>query len=263
MTTRIVLFLALVLTLVRVPRADAIMVAGDQPPASLVAPVLPWTGDWHGFVGTPVGPTQFLTAAHVGGGIGDVFELGGLQFRATAVAVKSDLALWTVDTAFATWAPLDLELRGGFFDVLMVGRGTLRGPEVVGSDGSLLGYVWGGPAPGLSWGLNRGIISFRSIQTEFNAGFDFEGQATGGDSGGQTWTLTPDGPRLSGIISAASRTIVDGRTASLFGGSTISESLAHHSDWLKANLVPIPEPHPTVLLLAGLVLLHGILFLRR
>lgn len=241
--------------------AKAIIISGNETaPAALVAPVLQWTGQWQGLTGTPVGPRQFLTAGHVGGSIGDTFTVGGLSYTATALVSRGDLALWTVDGTFATWAPLDLERALAPFPVLMVGRGTQRGAEVFAANGTSLGYKWGGRDGSLSWGINEAASSPNYLRTIFDRDQPFEGQASSGDSGGSIWSHLADGPRLAGIIVGVSAGAAGNDPAALFGGLTYAINLSGNAAWLTDEIISVPEPSAPLLLMAGLVVLHAAFF---
>src|SRR5580765_463989 len=40
-------------------------------------------GDWLGFLGTPVASNYFITAAHLGGSVGDIFTFDGVPYTTT------------------------------------------------------------------------------------------------------------------------------------------------------------------------------------
>jgi hypothetical protein len=89
--------------------AQAVITAGEE--GRLIAPPVgtykssgvQFTGQWGKFVGTAIGPRHFLTAAHVGGGIGDEFTLGDDKYVAEGVTIVegTDLAVWRVKGTFA------------------------------------------------------------------------------------------------------------------------------------------------------------------
>ncbi|MGA1238438.1 MAG: hypothetical protein ACO34E_16430, partial [Limisphaerales bacterium] len=98
------------------PRAGAILLYGTGDPArNTTAPSgelegsgWQWQGRWGGFLGTPIHPKFFLTAAHVGGVVGQALELDGASYVTTfATNVPgSDLRLWRICGSFPDYARL-------------------------------------------------------------------------------------------------------------------------------------------------------------
>lgn len=110
-----------------------------------------------GFLGTPIGPRHFLTAAHLAFGAGDPFFFQGHTYLITdrlAVA-DSDLAIGEVDAPFPEYAPLyerDDEVRRA---ALVLGKGRWKGDPVF-LQGELKGWRYGDSGPaGLRWGTNQ------------------------------------------------------------------------------------------------------------
>ena len=62
-----------------------------------------WKG---GFLGTPVAPHYFVSAGHIGGGVGDVLAYNGQTYTVTAVVGNfGDLRVFRVDNEFYSFAP--------------------------------------------------------------------------------------------------------------------------------------------------------------
>ena len=127
------------------------------PTGSLANSGWQWVGSWSGFQGTPIGPHHFLTARHVGGNIGDVFALNGINYPTVAFFddTVSDLRICEVAGTFPSWAPLyrsNGEVRASF---VVLGRGLTRGTEVKDAvTHSLRGWQWGAGDGRLRWGQN-------------------------------------------------------------------------------------------------------------
>src|SRR5438477_8473342 len=112
-----------------------------------------WEGNWGQFTGTPIGKNYFMTASHVGGGVGQSLVLNGVSYPSVAMYddPSSDLRIWKTSKAFSSWAPIySLQGEIGKTAVLM-GRGTPRGSDV-NVNGSLHGWQWAAPDNRLSWG---------------------------------------------------------------------------------------------------------------
>ena len=130
--------LAAALALSAATAAHGVIVLGPQgrnlsaPTGDLATAGWQYQGQWAGFLGTPVGPSSFLTARHVGGSKGGTFAYGGQTYTATASTdvPNTDLRLWTVAGTFPTYAPVwDAAVDGPEVGrpVFVVGRGTKRG----------------------------------------------------------------------------------------------------------------------------------------
>ncbi len=194
-----------------------------------------WTGRFGAFCGVPVGPSSFITARHIGGAVGDRFELGGRSYRAVGFEndPESDLRVWHVVGGFGERAPLataEVEVGEG---VVMLGRGGRRGEAVLVDRGAgpvVAGWRWGELDGRLRWGTNRvgRLVEGATVglwgplvgcRFDGLAGAD-EGSLTVGDSGGpmfrqragewelvavhyavdSAFSLTADGPGGSGAF---------------------------------------------------------------
>ena len=94
-----------------------------------------YEGQYAGFLGTAVGPHHFLTAQHIGGGVGQAFTYGGQNYATTAFTnvPGTDLRLWTVGGTLPSFAPLyDAAVDGSEIGrrMFVVGRGTQRGAPI-------------------------------------------------------------------------------------------------------------------------------------
>lgn len=119
-------------------------------------------GQWVGFTGTPISPNYFVTAAHVGGSVGDLFSYNGQSYTTIGVSgdAGSDLAVWQVRETFSTYAPLYTGSNETNKQAVIFGRGTPRGNEVHIPEGdtsttSLRGWGWGLYDGVPSWGENK------------------------------------------------------------------------------------------------------------
>jgi hypothetical protein len=181
-------------------------------------------GFWGGFLGTPIAPRYFICGQHFFGGLpGDKFLLGGTEYTTVAFFddPESDLRIWKIRETFPAFAGLysrDDELGK---PLVVFGRGTQRGSELVvdGASGSpFKGWYWGVGDSRLRWGENRvgGILvddrtgssqgldpspRLGSLLKVFFSASPNVNQAhlSGGDSGGGVFIKEGAGWKLAGI----------------------------------------------------------------
>ncbi|MBC8103218.1 MAG: hypothetical protein H7Z41_11580 [Cytophagales bacterium] len=173
------------------------------------------TGEWGGFLGVPIAPHYFVTAKHVGGGVGQKLLFRGAAYT-TVEALScpdSDLGVWRVRERFPVWAQLYPRRDEAGKEIFLVGRGTARGAPVVTQQGVLRGWRWGADDHRQSWGVNRvlGIADYTNpaghwrndlLTFAFDAdGGPHEGIVSGSDSGGAVFLQDTDGVwKLGGIL---------------------------------------------------------------
>lgn len=163
-------------------------------------------GNWEANLGTPIGPHHFITANHIGGAVGDPFYFRGVFYTtiSTVHDSASDLQIWEVAGTFPAWAGLYNGLTETGADLMVYGRGMIRGTEVR-VNGALKGWQWGAYDTRMRWGRNR-VASISTtpnypssdvlvIKFDTNGGAD-EAHLAYGDSGGgifikdgTTWEL--------------------------------------------------------------------------
>jgi hypothetical protein len=180
--------------------------------ASLVNSGWQYQGTWGSFLGTPIAPNLFITASHVGGGIGDIFTYQGLSYSTTAAytSTTSDLRIWQVSAAFSSYAPLYTSGDEVGQPLVVMGRGTRRGAEVLNSESQPAGWLWGTADQRMRWGENDvasvvdgGASLGQLLQATFDrpSGLRDEAHLSIGDSGGGVFIKdTSDGLwKLAGI----------------------------------------------------------------
>lgn len=184
-------------------------------------------GQWDGKLATPIAAQCFVTAAHVGGTVGDPFVFGGQTYVTDRVNTNpdSDLAVWHVTTSFPTWAPLYRSGNEVGKNLVVFGRGTQRG-GVVTVLGKPRGWFWGAGDGWLRWGTNTvsAIVAGEPGQgsllaAEFNLGASStEAHLSVGDSGGGVFIQDGDAVwKLAGI-----NVDVDGYYATNASGTLLS-----------------------------------------
>ena len=167
-------------------------------------------GRWGSFLGTPVGPSHFLTAKHVGGTVGGIFSWNGTNYTTVGKVdhPTADLTLWRVSNRFPRFAPLYTASSEVGRSIVVFGRGLIRGAEVRVANVSpmpLRGWQWGRGTGVMRWGENRvdGVVTIQRA-TYLAVGFDRTGgvnEATlaSGDSGGAVFIWDGGTWKLAGI----------------------------------------------------------------
>lgn len=242
-------------------------------------------GYWASCMGTAIAPNYFITAKHVGGTIGSAFVLDGTSYTTTAVYndPSSDLAIWKVNTAFSSWAPIYTASDEIGSSLVVFGAGYGRGTEVW-MDGDQKGWQWGANAV-KRWGENvvTGTTNYNG-STLLYANFDAdagvnEATLAISDSGGGVFILQDSVWSLAGINYAVegpfnTTNSGSGFNAALFdvGGlyytndvtktwdyitpqaadipaSFYATSISARQDWITSIIVP--EPAASVLMAIG------------
>jgi hypothetical protein len=183
------------------------------PTGSLAGSGWQYEGQFGSFLGTPVASNYFVTAKHIGGGIGQTFSFGGTDYTTIAVFPDpgSDLQIWQIGGTFSSHAPLYGGAVGSEVNLglVVIGRGTQRGnPVFVGNDSHLGGWLWG-TADGVErWGTNvvGSIVTDSTYGKLLRAPFDLsvgpnEAHLSSGDSGGAVFVFNNGTTRweLAGI----------------------------------------------------------------
>src|ERR1043165_5565065 len=114
-----------------------------------------YEGIWGNFLGTPIAPTFFISAKHVGGTNGQEFVLNGFTYHTTAFFddPTSDLRVWQVAETFPDYALLYAATNEVNKHCVVFGRGTQRGAAVIVS-GVTNGWQWGAGDGVGRWGEN-------------------------------------------------------------------------------------------------------------
>jgi hypothetical protein len=177
-----------------------------------------YQGSWQGLLATAVSPNFFLTAKHIGGGVGGTFTYHGNSYTTSARIdhPTADLTLWQVSGTLPSYAPIYTGNSEIGQDVVLFGRSPVRGAEVNVSGASptpLRGWLWGSAGGGITrWGENQvdGIEVLSGAQY-LVAGFSFNGgpneaMLASGDSGGGLFIQDGGIWKLAGINSKVQAT---------------------------------------------------------
>jgi hypothetical protein len=168
------IWLGCLLALLLAARAEAVLFefTGDPtynttaPSGTLTNSGWQYEGQWQGsHIGTPIAPTFFLAAQHIGGSVGDLFGFNGLYYHTVAFfdCPNSDLRVCQVAETFPNYAPLYTGSNEVGQLCVVIGRGTQRGPPVI-VNGSTNGWMWGATDGVQRWGDN--VVS--GIYTDAN-----------------------------------------------------------------------------------------------
>lgn len=209
-----------------------------EPTGALAGSGWQFHGEWGGFPGITVSPHHFITGRHIGGVVGGTFSFQGTNYTTINVTNNgTDLSVWAVAGEFPVYAPLFHGASEAGQSVVVFGRGTRRGHEVL-VNGEVKGWQWGAADGRLRWGENRVAGQYGSL-LKFNFDRDAgpnEVHLSSGDSGGGifvndggVWKLTAlnyavDGPwKLTSSGPAFHAALLD-RGGLLRGNTTYAES---------------------------------------
>lgn len=169
-------------------------------------------GRWRSFLGTPIARNLFITAKHVGGAPGELFNFQGTNYTVIEAFAdpQSDLRIFKVCGLFPAYAGLYSQSDELGKPVVMFGRGTRRGAEVLGPTligEELKGWRWGAADGVMRWGENvvstnvaAGAGSGPLLGLDFNAnGGSNEAHFSSGDSGGAVFIQEGGEWKLAGI----------------------------------------------------------------
>lgn len=171
-------------------------------------------GNWHTYLGTPISPNHFITAAHVGGNAEVPFYYRGQFYTIDAsygtngvvTSPDHDLAIWKVTQAFPAYAELYNKSDEVGKHLVVVGRGASRGDNVyLGTE--LKGWLWGVQDAVQSWGendvtsiVNGGAGAGQLLRFTFDRdGGANEAHLSVGDSGGGLFINDNGTWKLAGI----------------------------------------------------------------
>jgi hypothetical protein len=205
--------LALIFGLALSSAQAVILYRTGDPAENTTAPTAPgyansgwqYEGDWVGFLGTPIAPHFFVSAAHFGGG--GTFFFQGNPYRSTQSYFDptSDLVLWKVAEEFPLFAPLYSRTDEAGLRTIAIGRGTQRGPAIL-LNSVLKGWSWGAGDGVPRWGENiiSGIYqvspNFELLFANFDqVGLPNECHLSVGDSGGAAFIQDGAIWKLAGI----------------------------------------------------------------
>jgi hypothetical protein len=162
-------------------------------------------GDWGGFLGTPIAPHFFISAAHIGqAGSNFVFQGSTYTLVRAFGLTNSDLLIWQVNETFPSFAPLYTKHNEIGKHLFVIGRGTQRGSEIF-LEGTLRGWNWGAVDGWRRWGENDvvDLVPYNGhdlVYATFDEGaHPNESHLSVGDSGGAIFLKDSGVWKLAGI----------------------------------------------------------------
>lgn len=176
------------------------------PTGSLTNSGWQYEGEWGGFLGTPIAPHFFISAAHIGNAGNNSFVFNGTTYTATQSYSLggSDLLIWQVRETFPTFAPLYSARDEIGKHLVAIGRGTDRGDPVTLND-TLRGWNWGAVRSIERWGENDvvDLVSYQGHDLVYatfdSAGASNECHFSAGDSGGAIFIHDGTAWKVAGI----------------------------------------------------------------
>jgi hypothetical protein len=172
-----------------------------------------WEGNFGGgFLGTPIAPSYFITAGHIGNATGTAIYWNGKNYNTTAMYddPSTDLRIYKITGTFSSYAPIYTGISETGKRAMIFGRGTTRGTELK-KGTTLKGWKWGTRDKVKSWGenlvtstLNGGTGIGQVLKFTFNkqgtSGAQYnEGSLSDGDSAGGVFINDGGKWKLAGI----------------------------------------------------------------
>lgn len=198
-----------------------------------------WVGNWFGSSGVPVAPNWVLSARHVGGAVGNMFVIRGVQYQALEIRHHPtlDLQLIRVAGQLPGWHQIAPQQAAGT-EVVLGGCGATTQFPLLGG----LGWDWSG-SPGEAWGRNRIQVSAEMLRVRFDApgasGWVLQ-EATFAihDSGAGLFVAGPGGQ----LLLAGTAVSVSGAGASEYGSSCYCVSLHTAQSWITSVIGSVSPP---------------------
>jgi hypothetical protein len=174
-----------------------------EPTGSLAGSGWQYEGNFGNFLGTAIAPHYFMTAKHLGTGPTE-FSYHGVNYAIVRSFADSgsDLRIFEVEGTLPMYAPLYTRSNEVGRHLVVIGRGTQRGPGRV-VNGQLRGWEYGSGDAVQRWGENEVARIVRgALYVLFDqAGLPQESHLSAGDSGGAVFLKDGEVWKLAGINS--------------------------------------------------------------
>ena len=210
--TRLLFIVAATASTLATARGVILLGTGD-PDANTTAPTgalassgWQYQGTFGAFLGTAIAPQFFMTAQHVAGA-SPAFIYNGTSYNLVQLYNDpfSDLSIWQVSGVLPSFAPIYAGSNETGQPLVVFGRGTQRGGEVL-KNGQLRGWFWGGGDGRQRWGENAvsAIVNGGPLNEFVYSTFDLSGTGneahlSSGDSGGAVFINEGGIWKLAGI----------------------------------------------------------------
>lgn len=214
------------------PRADGVVVSGLSP---MARPADGWVGSWNGSSCVAVGRYWFVTAKHVGGSVGQMVTMRGVDYRSVEVRPHPSYDVQLIRVAEEVPGFHKLAVNVGFGDPVVIGGYGVTGAAPLPSSA---GYDWNGPRQE-TWGANviegdGNLLAIRFDPPNSLSAVPEEAIFAVNDSGGGLFAYGSDGSlELAGIAVSVTN----------FGSSPWSTSgFALNIDMYRTWILPIVDP---------------------
>jgi hypothetical protein len=208
-----------------------------------------YQGTFGAFLGTAIAPHYFVTAKHIGA-VSDKFIYHGANYTIVRSFddPSNDLRIFQVAETFPSYAPLYTKSDEVGQHLVVIGRGTQRGPDRI-VNGQLRGWEWGVGDLVQRWGENE-VSSIRQFGPGVDmlyvlfdqAGFAQEAHISSGDSGGAVFLNDGGVWKLAGINSDVDRFASGPDGGGPYNAALFDERGSYRSDGsLVTGDVPVPS----------------------
>jgi hypothetical protein len=225
----------------------------NAPTGSLTNSGWQYEGQWMSYLGTPIAPTFFLAAQHIGGTPGTPFILNGFSYTTVTNFddPNTDLRIWQVAQTFPYYAPLYAGSNEVGQACVVIGRGTQRGSLI--TTGAITnGWMWGAGDSVERWGENTvsGVYTDATRGQLLFANFDQTGGSnvcdlSVGDSSGGMFIQNGSQWALAGLHYAVDGPFsYDGTSTTEFDAALIDLRGLYYYNGSGWTLEPLTNPVP-------------------
>jgi hypothetical protein len=208
-------------------------------------------GDWGAYLGTPIAPHFFISAAHIGqAGSSFVFQGSSYTLVRSFSVSNSDLIIWQVNEIFPSFAPLYSKHDEIGKHLVVIGRGTRRGGDIF-LGGTLRGWNWGAGDGVRRWGENDVVdlvpnIGHDLVYATFNQGVvPNESHLSVGDSGGAIFLNDGGVWKIAGINFAVDDLYTAPDASTIFDAAVFDARGYYTYDGANFTQITGPNPIPT------------------
>lgn len=220
-----------------------------------------YEGAWGGYLGTPISPNFFISAAHIGQG-STVLNFQNTNYVPVGSFSRpgSDLLIWKIAGTFTNFAPLYTKRAEAGQHLVVIGCGTQRGAERI-LDGTLRGWDWGSDDSVRRWGENdvSAVVPYQGHDLLY-ATFDQhvqpndhpnEAHLSRGDSGGAVflndggvWKVAGINYAVDGPFWATVPTIGEDPSQTQIIAALFDDVAFYYFDDATTSYIQIPGPSP-------------------